>query len=408
MEVELQNTRAGMFDDTAKEKFGKSTLIARAGIDSDPAHGSVTPPVFLSTNYSFYGYSKKRPYDYARGGNPTRDMLGKALAELESGYHGVITASGMAALDLAFQLLETDDLLIAPHDCYAGTYRLLCARAWQRHFRVTFANLTDGDRIEELFTSAKPAMVLIETPSNPLLRITDIARVVSLAKKVGARTAVDNTFLSPILQKPLKLGADIVIHSTTKYINGHSDVVGGAVISASKELHERLAWWANCVGLAGAPFDSFLTLRGARTMPLRVGRQTESAGAIAEFLRKQPGIDAVYYPGFKTHPGHDIAARQQSGFGAMISLEIKGGEKNLRAFLETLTGAEDSLFSLAESLGGFESLAAHPATMTHAEMDPEARRRAGIGDNLVRLSIGLEEADDLCAALGQALEHAYQ
>ena len=385
-----------------RTELHETTLLARAAIDQDSVHGSVTPPLYLSSNYAFEGYNKKRAYDYCRSGNPTRDMLGKALAELEAGYHAVVTSSGMAALDVVFQLLGKDDLLIAPHDCYGGTHRLLSFRARQGHFRVKFVNLTETAALAAAFDE-KVAMVLIETPSNPLLRITDIRDVATQAKQQGAIVVADNTFLSPTLQKPLTLGADIVVHSTTKYINGHSDVVGGAVISKTRELHEKLAWLANCTGVTGAPFDSFLTLRGLRTLPLRVKHQEQTAHQIARFLAQHPAVAKVYYPGLENHPGHEIAARQQQGFGAMISFELKGGLDTIPAFLDVVATGPGALFCLAESLGGFESLIAHPATMTHASMVPEARVAAGIGDSLLRLSIGIEAPEDLLALLDKGL-----
>ncbi len=373
------------------------TKTARAGVDKDPLHGSVTPALYLSTNFSFEGFGKKRPYDYTRSGNPTRDELGRAIASLEGGYNAVVVSSGMAALDLVFQQLSSDDLLIAPHDCYGGTHRLLQTRAAQGHFQVLFADLTQAEHLPALF-ACKPKLVLIETPSNPLLRITDIAAVVKIAKQTGALVAVDNTFLSPILQKPIALGADIVIHSTTKYINGHGDIVGGAVISKTAELHEKFTWWANCTGTTGAPFDSFLTLRGLRTLDLRVRQQNDSAGEIAAFLAKHPAVQKTYYPGLPDHPGHHIAKTQQTGFGAMLSIELPDTQA-VQKFVQRL-----GLFSFAESLGGYESLVAHPSTMTHASMDEEARIKAGITDGLIRLSIGLEAADDLIRDLEYALK----
>lgn len=374
------------------------TTAAQAGIDRDPAYGAITPPLYLSSNFSFESFGNKRTYDYTRSGNPTRDILGRALADLEGGYDGVVTATGMAALDLVFNLLTAGDVVIAPHDCYGGTHRLLTARADQGHFQVEFVNFNDADALAAA-CALRPKLVLIETPSNPLLRITDIASVTKAAKKIGAWVAVDNTFLSPALQKPIELGADIVIHSTTKYINGHSDVVGGAVIARTKELHEQLSWWANCTGTTGAPFDSFLTLRGLRTLDLRIKQQSASAGQIAFYLSSHPAVRTVYYPGLSWHPGHDIAKAQQKGFGAMLSVELTGGIAAAERFINALT-----LFSFAESLGGFESLAAHPATMTHAAMDAAARKTAGITDGLIRLSIGLESPDDLIADLGGALD----
>lgn len=372
------------------------TRTARAGIEADSKHGSVTPVLYLSTNYAFEGFGKKRPYDYSRSGNPTRDDLGRTIAVLEGGHDAVITSSGMAALDLVFQLLGPDDLVIAPHDCYGGTHRLLNARAKRGQFEVLFADLTRTENLPALF-ACKPKLVLIETPSNPLLRITDIAAVTKLAKRTGALVVVDNTFLSPALQKPFDLGVDIVVHSTTKYLNGHGDVVGGAVVSKTPELHEKLTWWANCTGTTGAPFDSFLTLRGLRTLDLRVRQQNDSAEDIAAYLSTHKSVSKVYYPGLKTHQGHDIARAQQKGFGAMLSIELEN-QNAAKRFVERL-----SLFSFAESLGGYESLVAHPATMTHAAMDKAVQEKAGITDGLLRLSIGLESPEDLVRDLEQAL-----
>lgn len=374
------------------------TRAAQAGIDNDPTHGSVTPPVYLSTNFSFRAFGQRRDYDYTRSGNPTRDVLGQVIADLEGGHNAVITSSGMAALDLVFHHLSPCDLLIAPHDCYGGTHRLLTARARQGHFKVEFADLTNPDNLPGII-ARRPRLILVETPSNPLLRLTDIVAVTTAAKKIGALVAVDNTFLSPTLQKPIELGADIVVHSTTKYINGHSDVVGGAVVSKTRALHESFVWWANCIGTTGAPFDSFLTLRGIRTLDVRVKQQSATAGQIAFYLSSHPAVRTVYYPGLSWHPGHAIAKAQQKGFGAMLSIELTGGIAAAENFINALT-----LFSFAESLGGFESLVAHPATMTHAAMDAATRKSAGIDDGLIRLSIGLESADDLIADLNGALE----
>lgn len=380
-----------------------STHLARAGVNSDKNHGAIVAPLYLSSNYAFEGFAKQRQYDYTRSGNPTRDTLGEALAELEGGAGAVITSSGMSALDVVFQLLGKDDVLIAPHDCYGGTHRLISFRAEQGHFRVKFVNLSDAQALAEAFKE-KIALVLIETPSNPLLRLTDIRAVVAQARQQNTLVAADNTFLSPVLQQPISLGADIVIHSTTKFINGHSDVVGGAVISKTPELHEKIKWLANCTGVTGAPFDSFLTLRGLRTLALRQQAQECTARTIAEFLAQHPAVEKVYYPGLKSHPGHEIAARQQKGFGSMISFELANGARNAREFLTEISDSPKALFCLAESLGGFESLVAHPVTMTHASMDPEARKQAGITDGLLRLSIGLEDERDLLACLKGALD----
>jgi cystathionine gamma-synthase len=375
-----------------------ATLAARAGIESDTQHGAVVPPIYLSSTFSFADFASPRTYDYTRSGNPSRSLLADAVAELEGGAGGVITATGMAAITVALNLLEPDDLLLAPRDCYGGCWRLFEALAAKRHFRLGFV---DRHAWKEALRTQHPRLVWLETPSNPLLRITDIRTIATAAHAVGALVAVDNTFLSPARQRPLALGADIVAHSTTKYLNGHSDVVGGALVAADAALHEQLVWWTNCLGASGAPFDSYLTLRGLRTLDARMRVHEENARTLAELLAGHAAVARVYYPGLDTHPDHALAARQQDGFGAMVSFELAGGEPAVRAFVDGLR-----CFSLAESLGGVESLIAHPATMTHAAMTPEARARAGISDALLRLSIGIEDsadlADDLSAALARA------
>lgn len=378
------------------------TRAVRAGIDRDAAHGAVTPPLHLSSNFAFAGFNGKRAYDYTRSGNPTRDLLADALRELEGGAGAVITSSGMAAVALVLELLPPDSKVVAAHDCYGGTWRLLDGWARKGRFKLRFADLTDP-RALAASLDEQPALVWVETPSNPLLRITDIRHVAQAAHAAGALCVVDNTFLSPVLQQPLRLGADVVVHSTTKYINGHSDVVGGAVIAKDPAIAEQLKWWGNCLGVTGAPFDSWLTLRGLRTLSARMRVHQENTASIAALLRAHPVVARVYWPGLPAHPGHGRAARQQSGFGAMLSFELHGGERAVRAFLDGLR-----CVTLAESLGGVESLIAHPATMTHASMSAEARRVAGISDALLRLSVGIEDADDLCGDLGAALERAAQ
>ena len=378
-----------------------ATAAVRAGIDRDTAYGAVTPPIVLSSNFSFAGFAQKREYDYTRSGNPTRDLLAEALAELEGGAGAVVTATGMGAITLVLNaLLEPGDRLVVPHDAYGGSWRLFNALAKKGHFELITADLTDPRSLADALAQS-PKLVLIETPSNPLLRITDLRFVIEAAHKAGARAVVDNTFLSPALQTPIAFGADVVLHSTTKYINGHSDVVGGAVVARDAETHQQLVWWANALGLTGSPFDSFLTLRGLRTLDARLRAHQENANAIAALLDTHPVVSKVYFPGLATHPGHAVAARQQKGFGAMLSLELEGGEEAVRAFVEGLR-----YFTLAESLGGVESLVAHPATMTHAAMTPEARAKAGISDGLLRLSVGIEATDDLLADLGAALSRA--
>lgn len=377
-----------------------ATVAARAGIDRDPAFGAVVPPLVLSTNFSFAGFDQKREYDYTRSGNPTRDLLGEALAELEGGAGAVVTASGMAAITLVVSLLEPGDRLVVPHDCYGGSWRLFNALAKKGHFELVVADLTCPRQLAEALATP-PRLVWIETPSNPLLRITDLRFVIEAAHRAGALTLVDNTFLSPALQRPIEFGADLVLHSTTKYINGHSDVVGGAVVAANAELHQQLIWWANCLGLTGSPFDSFLTLRGLRTLEPRLRCHVENALALAELLEAHPAVKTVHYPGLVSHPGHALALRQQKNGGAMISFELEGGEPAVRAFLDGL-----QCFTLAESLGGVESLIAHPATMTHAAMSVEARATAGITDGLLRLSVGIEATADLASDIAAALKRA--
>ena len=380
----------------------RATRAVRAGIDRDPAYGAVTPPLVLSSNFSFAGFAEKRQYDYTRSGNPTRDLLGEALAELEGGAGGVVTATGMGAITLALNaLLQPGDTLVVPHDCYGGSWRLFNALAKKGAFTLLTCDLTDPRALAEALQSS-PKLVWIETPSNPLLRITDLRFVIDAAHKAGALALVDNTFLSPALQRPIEdFDADFVLHSTTKYINGHSDVVGGAVVSKDKAQHEQLTWWANCLGLTGSPFDSFLTLRGLRTLDARLRVHQENTQLLVDLLDAHPAVATLYYPGLASHPGHALAARQQHGFGAMLSVELEGGEAAVRAFVDGL-----QYFTLAESLGGVESLVAHPATMTHAAMSAEARAVAGISDGLLRLSVGIEHADDLLADIGAALDRA--
>ncbi len=377
-----------------------ATTAVRASLESDSQHGAVVPPLHLSSNYTFAGFGEKRQYDYCRSGNPTRDALAGALTSLEGGAGAVITSSGMAALTLITHLLKPGDLLIAPHDCYGGTYRLFDSLATKGQFSVGFVDQTDARAVDEAF-ARKPKLVLVETPSNPLLRIVDIASIAEATRACGALLAVDNTFLSPALQQPISLGADVVIHSTTKYLNGHSDVIGGAVIAASDELAETLDWWANCLGLTGAPFDSYLTLRGVRTLFARLKQHEKNAALLASVLHEHELVNRVYYPGLPDHPGHDIARRQQQGFGGMVSFEIHGGEFSVREFLENLRH-----FSLAESLGGIESLVCHPASMTHAPVSERALTAAGIGQNLIRLSVGIEDGADLVDDVVSALERS--
>ena len=374
------------------------TRAVRAGIECDDDSGCVVPPLHLTSTFAFRGFGEKRTYDYTRSGNPTRDLLGQALAELEHGAGAVITASGMAAITVTGYLVPAGARIIAPHDCYGGTYRLF--DAWRRRGerQVEFVDFGDAAALRAAL-STPAALLWIETPSNPLLRITDIAACAQLGHAAGALVVVDNTFLSPGWQQPLTLGADLVVHSTTKYINGHSDVVGGAVIARDAALAGELTWWANCLGLTGAPFDSFMTLRGLRTLHARLEHHGRNAQALAEWLNARAEVRRVWFPGLAQHPGHELAKRQQKGFGAVVTLELEGGHEAVREFVAGL-----ECFSLAESLGGVESLIAHPASMTHAAMDPAARARAGLSDGLVRLSIGIEGLEDLRQDLARALE----
>lgn len=382
-------------------KKSLATRSVRAGLESDAQHGSVVPPIYLSTNFAFEGYKQPRKYDYTRSGNPTRDQLSGALADLEGGAGAVVTCTGLSAITLILAMLPAGAHVVAPYDCYGGTYRLLAALHAKGALRVEFIDQCDTAALQASLAGGDTKLVWIETPSNPLLRVVDIRLVTQAARAAGALSVVDNTFLSPLWQQPLKLGADMALHSTTKYLNGHSDVVGGAVVAADDELHRSLSWWANAIGVTGAPFDSFLTLRGIRTLHARMRVHAENAAAVVELLTRHPAVQAVHYPGLRSNAGHEIARRQQSSFGAMLSFELAGGEAAVAAFLNGL-----ECFSLAESLGGVESLIAHPVSMTHAGMEEAARLRAGIGPGLLRVSVGIEDAADLVADLRAGLERA--
>ena len=375
-----------------------ATRSVRAGLESDALHGSVVPPVYLSSNFAFEAHRKPRKYDYTRSGNPTRDQLADALSDLEGGVGAVITCTGLAAITLILATLPTGARVVAPFDCYGGTYRMLAAMQAKGALRVEFIDQSNAQQLQAALVEPT-ALVWIETPSNPLLRVVDIRAVAAAAHAAGALAVVDNTFLSPVWQQPIALGADLVMHSTTKYLNGHSDVVGGAVIAATEDLQRNLAWWANAIGVTGAPFDSFLTLRGIRSLHARMRVHAENTAKIVEFLSQHPSVAHVYYPGLKDSPGHEIAARQQSCFGAMLSFDLRGGEPSVASFLNGL-----ECFSLAESLGGVESLIAHPVSMSHAGMEESARLRAGIGPGLLRMSVGIEDAPDLLADLQAGLE----
>ncbi|WP_050941275.1 O-succinylhomoserine (thiol)-lyase [Vibrio harveyi] len=380
-----------------------ATIAVRTGIESDSQYHAVVPPIYLSTNYGFPAFGEVPQYDYTRSGNPNRGLLEKALYELESGKGAVVTNCGTSALNLwVSAFLGPDDLIVAPHDCYGGTYRLFNTRAKKGDFKVQFVDQSDQQALDAAIAK-KPKLILLETPSNPLVRVVDIAAVCEKAKQVGALVAVDNTFLTPVYQKPLELGADFVIHSTTKYINGHSDVIGGVVITKSEEHAEELAWWGNCIGATGTPFDSYMTLRGIRTLGARMRVHEESSQQVLAYLQTQSLVAKIYHPSLPEHPGHDIAKKQQSGFGSMLSFEFAGSFEQLKVFVKEL-----EVFSLAESLGGVESLICHPASMTHRAMGEEALAEAGVSQQLLRLSVGLEDAQDLIADLEQAFVKATQ
>ncbi|MFJ5429206.1 cystathionine gamma-synthase [Pectobacterium actinidiae] len=377
----------------------QATIAVRSGLNDDEQYGCVVPPIHLSSTYNFTGFNQPRVHDYSRRGNPTRDVVQRALAELEGGAGAVMTSSGMSAIMLVCTVfLRPGDLLVAPHDCYGGSYRLFDSLSKRGAFRVKFVDQSDTDALNAALAE-KPKLVLVESPSNPLLRVVDIAAICQAARDAGAVSVVDNTFLSPALQKPLELGADLVVHSCTKYLNGHSDVVAGAVIAKDADTVTELAWWANNIGVTGAAFDSYLLLRGLRTLSPRMAAAQRNAQQVVEFLQTQPLVKALYHPSLPNNPGHDIARRQQSGFGAMLSFELDGDEDTLRRFLASL-----ELFTLAESLGGVESLISHAATMTHAGMAPEARAAAGISETLLRISTGIEDGDDLVADLDRAFQ----
>ncbi len=375
-----------------------ATIAVRAGINSDQQHGGVIPAIHLSSTYALKGFNKKRQFDYSRTGNPTRATFAQAIADLEQGAVGIVTSTGMSAVHLICQLLSTEDTVVIPHDCYGGSFRLFTHLAKRGQFNLVVVDQNDQKALSQALAT-KPKLVLIETPSNPLLRLVDIAAVTAQAHAAGALVAVDNTFLSPALQQPLVLGADIVFHSTTKYINGHSDVVGGVLVTKDQSLGEELAWWANCIGITGSAFDSYLALRGLKTLPIRMKQHQINANAVAQFLVQHQAIEQVYFPGLVAHPQHALAKKQQADFGAMISFELKGGVEAVKVLFDKL-----ELFTLAQSLGGVESLISHPSTMTHAGMEIEAQLAAGITQSLVRLSVGIEDVDDILADLAQALD----
>jgi cystathionine gamma-synthase len=374
-----------------------STRAVRSGINRDPAHGAVIAPVHVSSAYRREDPGVKGDYDYARTGAPGKDLLAEAISDLEGGAGGVVVSSGMAAIDLILNLVPAAGRIICSHDAYGGTRRLMDARAGQRGLEVDYVDCTRIAGLERALGEGAD-LVFLETPSNPRLRVTDIEAASRLACEAGALSVVDNTVLSPALQQPLSLGADLTVSSITKLLNGHSDMVGGVVCARDRAHLEPLNWWANAAGASASGFDAFLALRGLRTLPLRAKAQSETALELARRLELDPRVLRVDYPGLEHHPGHRLAVKQQSGFGCLLSVELRSGAAAARDLVQSL-----QLFTLAQSLGGVESLANIPATMTHASMTPEARQDAGVTDSLVRLSVGLEGVEDLWADLDAGL-----
>jgi cystathionine gamma-synthase len=377
-----------------------ATQCVHAGVQPDPAFGAVMPPIYQSSTFAFRDVCTNAGYDYTRSGNPTRAALEEAIATLEGGGGATCTSTGMSAVIVALNLLPHGSHLLCTVDCYGGTFRALEHAKATYGLEVTYLDLADLRAVEGALRP-DTRMVWIETPSNPLLRLTDIRAVAALARARGALTVVDNTFLSPVLQRPFAHGADLVVHSTTKYLNGHSDVVGGAVVAGPGRtaLLQRIQGMNNLHGTSQSPHDCFLVLRGLKTLLLRMKAHEAGATAVARHLAAHPQVAAVHYPGLETHPQHALARAQQAGFGAMLSFELRDGRPDrVEHVLRTLRW-----FTLAESLGGVESLVAHPASMTHASMTPEARRRAGITDSVIRLSVGIEDPADLIADLERAL-----
>ena len=383
-----------MTPDTTKQGF--ATRAIHVGQDADPATGATVVPIYATSTYTQAGPGQHKGYEYSRSGNPTRTALETCLASLEGGERGLAFASGLAATTAVLSILRPGDEVAAAADLYGGTFRLLerVFKPWGLVVRYTEDASPAG--FAKIVTPATK-LVWIETPTNPLLQLVDIAASAEIAHQVGAIFAVDNTFASPYLQQPLALGADLVVHSTTKYLGGHSDVVGGAVVG-SNELLQPIAFYQNAAGGVPGPFDAWLTLRGIKTLAVRMERHCANARHLATWLTKQPQVERVYYPGLPEHPGHDLAKRQMRDFGGMISLRLKGGAEAARQFLP-----RTKLFSLAESLGGVESLVCHPATMTHASIPVAIRTARGVDDGLIRLSVGIEDANDLQEDLRQAL-----
>ncbi|WP_303310421.1 cystathionine gamma-synthase [Hymenobacter sp. BT730] len=377
-------------------KFG--TKAIHAGVHPDPETGAIMTPIYQTSTYVQRSPGDHKGYEYSRTHNPTRTQLQNALAALENGKHGLAYASGMAAIDCIIKLLQPGDEVISTNDLYGGTYRLFTKVFANYGIKFHFVPMHDMKAVEEKVT-ANTKLIWVETPTNPLLNIIDIEAAAAVAKKAGALLVVDNTFSTPYLQTPLDLGADMVMHSLTKYMGGHSDVVMGAVIVKDDELHERLRFLQNACGGTPGPQDCFLVLRGLKTLHIRMQRHCENGRAVAEYLKSHPKVEKVFWPGFPEHPNHAVAAKQMRDFGGMMSFVLKGDRmEDAVAVLEKF-----QLFTLAESLGGVESLSGHPASMTHASIPAEERRKGGLSDSLIRLSVGIEDAEDLIEDLKQAI-----
>jgi len=376
------------------------TLAIHAGQRPDPTTGAVMTPVYLTSTYVQDGPGVHKGFEYSRTRNPTRDALEGCLAALEGGRHGLAFASGLAATDAILHALSAGDHVVYSDDVYGGTFRLF-DKVFRRHgVEFTAVDMTDPASVERVLRPST-RLIWIETPTNPMLKIVDLAAVAAVARARGVRTVVDNTFATPFFQRPLALGIDVVAHSTTKYLNGHSDVVGGAVVTSDEEIHAGLRFVQNAVGGVPSPMDAFLVLRGLKTLHVRMQRHEENALRLARFLAAHPQVERVTYPGLPEHPQHALARRQMSGFGGMLTFVVRGGLPAATAFLRAVR-----VFACAESLGGVESLVEHPAIMTHASVPPETRRRLGIDDGLVRVSAGIESGDDLVADLDRGLAAA--
>jgi cystathionine beta-lyase/cystathionine gamma-synthase len=380
--------------------LGLDTLAIHAGQEPDPTSGAVMTPIVLASTFAQDGPGRHKGYEYSRSGNPTRRALEACIAALEGGEHGLAFSSGLGATATLLHTLGPGDHVLSGDDVYGGTFRLFDKVMRPLGIESSFVDMTDPKNVEKALRP-KTRMIWLETPSNPLLKLIDLRAVIEIGRAAGAVVVVDNTFATPVLQRPLALGATAVVHSTTKYMNGHSDVVGGAIVTSDASLAERLRFLQNAVGAVPSPFDCYLVLRGIKTLPVRMRQHVASAESLARRLAGHPRVRRVHYPGLPEDPGHALAARQMKGPGGMISFEIDGAFAQADAFLRNL-----AIFACAESLGGVESLAEHPASMTHASIPPEHRRAVGISDGLLRLSIGLEEEQDLWADLATALDAA--